>query len=161
MVWTGICHNGRTQLKVFQGKYRYDILDPIVLLFLQQRNMTMQNVTWLVFVKTVCDKREWHPCSSLAGIVTGSVTNWTLNVYWINSVDVFATVTFHQRHYRNCVTHLCRSRTTPHTPLSNDWSVLRVGDAQLSLLQEVVTHVTEFRNPPYCITIYVCPWMFW
>ena len=58
MVWTGICHNGRTQLKVFQGKYRYDILDPIVLLFLQQRNMTMQNVTWLVFVKTVCDKRE-------------------------------------------------------------------------------------------------------
>jgi hypothetical protein len=42
-VWAGICHNGRTQLKIVQGtlnavKYRDDILDPIVLPFLQQRN---------------------------------------------------------------------------------------------------------------------------
>ena len=41
MVWVGICHDGRTQLKIFQGilnavKYRDDILDPIVLPFLQQ-----------------------------------------------------------------------------------------------------------------------------
>ena len=39
MVWTGICHDGRTQLKIVQGtfnavKYRDDILDPIVLPFL-------------------------------------------------------------------------------------------------------------------------------
>ena len=43
MVWTGICHDGRTQLKIVQGtlnavSYRYTILDPIVLSFLQQRN---------------------------------------------------------------------------------------------------------------------------
>ena len=43
MVWDGICHDGRTQLKIFQGtlnaeKYRDDILDPIVLPFMQQRN---------------------------------------------------------------------------------------------------------------------------
>ena len=43
MVWAGICHVGRTQLKIVQGtlnvvKYRDDILDPIVLPFLQQRN---------------------------------------------------------------------------------------------------------------------------
>jgi len=43
MVWAGICHDGRTQLKIFQGtlnavKYRDDILDPIVPPFLQQRN---------------------------------------------------------------------------------------------------------------------------
>jgi hypothetical protein len=43
MVWAGICHDGRTQLKIVQGtmnavKYRYGILDPIVLPFLQQRN---------------------------------------------------------------------------------------------------------------------------
>jgi len=43
MVWAGICHDCRTQLKIVQGalnavKYRDDILDPIVLLFLQQRN---------------------------------------------------------------------------------------------------------------------------
>ena len=63
-VWAGSCHDGRTQLKNVQGtlnmvKYRDDILDPIVLPFLQQRNinhdfnMTMQDVTWLVFVKTL------------------------------------------------------------------------------------------------------------
>ena len=43
MVWVGICHDGRTQLKIVQGalnavKYRDDILDPTVLPFLQQRN---------------------------------------------------------------------------------------------------------------------------
>jgi hypothetical protein len=31
------------------------------------------------------------------------------------------------------------------------------GDANLSLLQEVVTHVTELCKPPYCMTIFVCP----
>ena len=43
LVWDGICHDGRTQLKIVQGtlnavKYREDILDSIVLPFLQQRN---------------------------------------------------------------------------------------------------------------------------
>ena len=43
MVWAGICHDGRTQLKIVQGtlntvKYRDDSPDPIVLPFLQQRN---------------------------------------------------------------------------------------------------------------------------
>jgi hypothetical protein len=43
MVWAGICHHGCTQLTIVQGtlnvvKYRGDILDPIVLPFLQQRN---------------------------------------------------------------------------------------------------------------------------
>jgi hypothetical protein len=43
MVWAGICHDGRTQLKIVQGtlsavKYRDGILGLIVLPFLQQRN---------------------------------------------------------------------------------------------------------------------------
>ena len=43
MVWAGICHDGCTQLKIVQEtlnavKYRDDILDPIVLPFLQHRN---------------------------------------------------------------------------------------------------------------------------
>ena len=43
MVWDGICHDGRTQLKIVQGtlnavNYRCNILDPIVLSFLLQRN---------------------------------------------------------------------------------------------------------------------------
>ena len=81
-----------------------------------------------------------------------------LNIYWMNSVDVFAAVKIHRKHYRSCVTHLCTSRTTSNKPLSNGWLVLCVGDAKLSLLQEVVTHVTELRKPPYCMTISVCPW---
>jgi hypothetical protein len=91
MVWAGICHDGRTQLKIVQGtliavKYRDDILDPIALGGLRSSvtcvttalhlrriepidhcrikpcwmlfhsctifNMTMQDVTWLVFVET-------------------------------------------------------------------------------------------------------------
>jgi hypothetical protein len=36
--------------------------------------------------------------------------------------------------------------------------VLCIGDAKLPLLQEVVTHVTELRKPPYYMTISVCPW---
>ena len=44
MVWAEICHDGRAQLKIVQGtlnavKYRHDIIDPIGLLFLQQRNL--------------------------------------------------------------------------------------------------------------------------
>ena len=43
MVWDGICHDGHTHLKIVQGTlnaviYRDDILDPVVLSFLQQRN---------------------------------------------------------------------------------------------------------------------------
>jgi hypothetical protein len=43
MVWSGICHDGRSQLKIVQGtlnavEYRDDIPDPIVLSFLEQRN---------------------------------------------------------------------------------------------------------------------------
>jgi hypothetical protein len=30
-------------------------------------------------------------------------------------------------------------------------------NSNLSLLQEVVTHVTELRKTPYCMTISVCP----
>ena len=41
MVWAGICLDGFSQLKIVRGtldavKYRDDILDPIVLPFLQQ-----------------------------------------------------------------------------------------------------------------------------
>jgi len=43
MVWAGICHDGRTQFKIVQEtlnaeKFRDEILDPILLPFLQQGN---------------------------------------------------------------------------------------------------------------------------
>ena len=75
----------------------------------------------------------------------------------MNSVYVFATVKIHPKHYRRCVTNLCMSGTTPHKPFSNDLLVLCVGDAKLSLLQEVVTHVAELHKPPYCMTMSICP----
>jgi hypothetical protein len=71
---------------------------------------------------------------------------------------VFVTVKIHQKRYRSCMTHLCTSKTTFHKPLSNDWFVLCVEDAKLSLLQEVVTHLTELRKPPFSMTISVYPW---
>jgi hypothetical protein len=42
-----------------------------------------------------------------------------LNIYGINSVDVFTTVQIHRKHYRGCVTRLCTRGTTFHKPLSN------------------------------------------
>ena len=78
-------------------------------------------------------------------------------MYGMNSVDVFATLKIHWTHYMSCVTHLCTSGTS-HRPLSNDWMVLCLDDAKLSLLQEVATHVTKLDKPPCCLTISVCPW---
>ena len=61
MVWAGICHNGRTQLKIVQGtlnavKYRDDILDPIDLPFLQQQNFdhVFQHDNARCYVARVC-----------------------------------------------------------------------------------------------------------
>jgi hypothetical protein len=74
-----------------------------------------------------------------------------LTIYGMDSVDAFATVKIHRK-------HLCTSGTTSHNILSNDWLVICVGNAKLSLLQEVVTLVTELRKSPYCMTISVSPW---
>jgi hypothetical protein len=57
-----------------------------------------------------------------------------LNIYGMNSVDVFVTFKIHRKHYRSCVTHLCTSGTTSHNPLSKDRLVLWVGDAKLSMI---------------------------
>ena len=148
MVWAGIC-----QLKIVQGtlnvvNYRDDILDPIVLTLLQQRNFDhiFQNNNAGCHVARVCQDflnqnhilpgRHYH------------LVCHQLNIYGMNSVDVFATVKIQRKHYRSCVTH---------KSLSNDRLDLCVGDAKLWLLQEVVTHVTELRKPPYYMTISVCP----
>ena len=64
MVWARICHDGGTQLKIVQGtlnavKYSDDILDLIVLPFLQQLHFDdvcqhdNARVTWRMFVKTI------------------------------------------------------------------------------------------------------------
>ena len=63
MVWAGICHDGYTQLKIVQGtlnavKYRDDFLILSFCPFCNSETLitsfsiTMQYVTWVVFVKT-------------------------------------------------------------------------------------------------------------
>jgi hypothetical protein len=61
MVCAGICHDGRIQLKIVQGtlnavKYRYNILDLIVLSFLLQRNFdhVFQHDNAICHVACVC-----------------------------------------------------------------------------------------------------------
>jgi hypothetical protein len=93
MVWAGICHDVRTQLIIVQGtlnavKYRDDI---IVLSFcpfcnsetlITSFNMTMQDVTWLLFVKTF-----WTKITSV--FFLGRHYHWIchqLNIYGMNSV---------------------------------------------------------------------------
>jgi hypothetical protein len=123
MVCAGICHDGRIQLKIVQGtlnavKYRYNILDLIVLSFLLQRNFdhVFQHDNAICHVACVCqdflnqNQIRVPPWPALAPICH------QLNIYVINSVDVFITVKIH----RSCVTHLCTSGTTSHKPLFND-----------------------------------------
>jgi hypothetical protein len=61
MVWAGICHDDRTHIKIVQEtltavKYRDDILDHIVLPFLQERNFdhVFQNDNARCHVARVC-----------------------------------------------------------------------------------------------------------
>jgi hypothetical protein len=86
MGWAVICHDGRTQLKIVQRtlnavKCIDDMLDPIVLRFLQQRNSD-HVFQQCKMARGSCLSRlsepGSHPCSSLGGIITGSVTNLTL-----------------------------------------------------------------------------------
>jgi hypothetical protein len=124
MVWAGICHAVCTQLKIVQGtlntvKYRDDILDHIVLPFLQQRNFdnVFQHDNARCHVTRVCpDFLNQNHIHVLPGI-------WIchqFNIYGMNSVDVFATIKIYRKHYRSCVTHMSTNGTTPHKPLSND-----------------------------------------
>jgi hypothetical protein len=152
-----------TQLKIVQRtlnavKYRDDILDPIVPPFLQQRNFEhvfqYDNVRChgLVFVKTF-----WTRITSVLflGRYYHRICH-QFNIYGMNSVDMFVIVKLHQKHYRSCMMHLCTSGTTSPQAFIQQL-VLCVGDAKLSLLEEVVIHVTELHKSPYCMTISVCP----
>ena len=119
-----------TQLKIVQGtlnavKYRDDILDSIVLPFLQQQNVDhvfqhdnarshmarVVKIFWTRITSMFFLGRHYHRICH------------QLNIDGMNSVDVFATVIIHRKHHRSCMTHLCMSGTTSHKPLSNDWLI--------------------------------------
>jgi hypothetical protein len=115
-------------------------------------NTSVSKTVWLVhtMVRKIFPSRgscltrlsepESHPCS-VSALLYHRISHQLNKIY--------------RKHYRSCVTHLCTSETASHKPLSNNWLVLCVRDAKLFLLQEVVTHVTELRKPPYCMTISV------
>ena len=118
MVWAGICHDGRTQFKIVHGtlnsvKYRDDILDPIVLPFLQQRNFdhVFQHDNTRCHVARVCqDFLNQNHIRVLLGRHYHRICH-QLNIYGMTSVDVFAIINIHRKHYRTCVTHLCTRGT--------------------------------------------------
>lgn len=146
--WSHLAQNYLRNIELHKIQRRYSwsyrsALSATVKLW-SRDNATLQDVTWLVYVKTFWDRitfvfildRHYHRICQ------------QLNMYGMNSINVFTTVRIHQKHYRSCVMHLCLSGTTSHKPLSNDWMVLCVRDAKLLLLQEVVRHVTELCKPP-------------
>jgi hypothetical protein len=66
MILAGICHDGRTQFKIVQEilnavKYRDEILDPILLPFLQQGNFNHKKVCGILF----------HSCTSASRSSSG------------------------------------------------------------------------------------------
>lgn len=111
------------------------MLDHIVLPFLQLWNFdhVFQHNNGRCHVARVCQDSEpkSHPCSSVAGIIIGSVANWTF---------VFATVNIHLKHYRSILVHEWNNIPQVFVQWLIGSLVLRVWDAKLSLLREVVTH---------------------
>ena len=81
----------------------------------------MQDVTWLVFVKSFWTRitsvfilgRDYHRICH------------QLNMFGINSVDVFAIVKIQRKHYGSCVTQLCTSGTTSSFYPTIDWFYMR------------------------------------
>jgi hypothetical protein len=114
MVWAGNFHDGRTQLTNVQGiliecrkiqrRYSWSYRSALsVKAKLWSRLSTWQCKISRDSCLSSLSEPESHPCSSLAGIITGSVTNcnWTF-IGRTPAVDVFTTVKIPLKHYRSC-----------------------------------------------------------
>jgi hypothetical protein len=65
----------------------------------------------------------------------------------MNSVDVFATVKIHRKHYRNWVMHLCTSGTTSHKPLSTDPVIMPAKkNTDVILVQKILTNTSNVTS---------------
>jgi hypothetical protein len=108
-------------------KYRDDILDPIVLLFLQQRNFdhVFQHCNARCHVVRVCQDflNLNHICVLPLPALSPDLS--PIAHLWDELGRRVLHVKIHRKHYRSCVTHLCTSGTTCHKPLSNDSLVLK------------------------------------
>ena len=165
MMWAGLCHDGRNQLKIVQRtlnavKYRDDIFDPIVLPFLQLRSFDH------VFQHDNARCQVARVCQDFLNHNHIRVLPWpTLSPDLSPIEHLLDELGRRVRHRQNPLETLQGLRDA----LVHEWNNIPsafiqlligsrcVGDAKLSLLHEVVTHVTEFRKPPYCMTISVCP----
>jgi hypothetical protein len=159
LIWPGICHDGRTQGTVDAIQYRDDILDPIVLPFLHQRNFdhVFQHDHARCHVASVCQYflNQNHirvlPWSALSSDLSPIEHLWD-------------EVSRRLRHRQNPPETLQELRDA----LVQEWNNIPrafiqrlIGcmrrRAKLSLLQGLVTHVTELHKPQYCMTMSVCP----
>ena len=142
---------GRTQLRIVQGtlntvKYRRyswsyrSALSATAKLW--SRLSTWQCKMSLGSCSSKLSEPESHPCSSLAGIITGSVTNWNL---WDELGRHVHHRQIHWKHYRNCVMHVCMSGTTSHKPLSNDWLIL-CAKGNMSFCQHLLSIVCRLSS---------------
>ena len=164
LVWAGICHDGRTQLKIVQGtlnaiKYRDDILDPIVLPFLHQRNFdhVFQHDRAICHVARICQEflNQNHirvlPWSALSPNLSPIEHLW----------DELGRGVRHRQSPPEILQELCDVLVHEWDNIPQTFIQRLIGSmrrrAKLSLLQEVVTHVTELCKPQYCMTISVCP----
>ena len=106
LIWPGICHDGRTQGTVDAIQYRDDILDPIVLSFLQRRNFdhVFQHDNARCHVARVCQDflNQNHIPVLPWPTLSPDLSPIALHIYGMNSVDVFTTVKIPRKYYRSC-----------------------------------------------------------
>ena len=164
LFWAGICHDDRTQLKITQGtlnaiQYRDDILDPIVLPFLHQGNFdhVFQHDHAICHVARVCQDflNQNHirvlPSSALSSYLSPIEHLW----------DEHGRRVRHLQNPPETLQELCDALVHEWNNIPQAISQRLIGSmrrrAKPSLLEEVVTHVTELRKPQYYMTISVCP----
>ncbi len=168
MVWAGVCYGQRTQVNFIDGilnaqRYRDEILSPIVVPFIHDYHLILQDDNAWPHVARICTQflEAEHSSSCMASILTGHVTHWAClgcsgSAYTTacsSSCQYPATSPF--------IFPLKRSGPIFHRPQSTTWSTLCEGDVLHYLRQMVVTPDTGwFSDPPNTVKLHILEWPF-
>jgi hypothetical protein len=164
LIWAGICHDDRTQLKIVQGtlnaiKYRDDILNNIVLPFLHQRSFdyVFQHDHARCHVARVCQHFLNQNHIRVLPSLALSPDLAPIEHLW----DELGRRVRHRQNHPETLQELRDALVHEWNNIPQAFSQRLIGymswRAKLSLLQEVATHVTEFRKSQSCMIISVCP----